>query len=281
MAQILNGREIATRIRDKVKEMVRTSPDTPGMAAILVGDDPASHLYVSLKEKACGEVGIRFEKFLFAADVAQGVLIDEIHKLNARQDIHGILVQLPLPTQDPDEVIRAINANKDIDGFHQESLHRLEQGLPGLVSPVAMGVMKLIDAAQGTFQTAALVCSEFFARPLITLLKDIGIESKVVHPDSQHLTTSCLEADVLIVAVGRPALIKGSMIKKGACVIDVGTTKVGDQVLGDVEFDSVEPIAGAITPVPGGVGPVTVAMLMLNVVKAFRLGRLPKTEKHT
>ncbi len=278
MAQILNGREIAARIRDKVKEMIKGSPDTPGMAALLVGDDPASHLYVSLKEKACNEVGIRFEKHVFDATISQTDLIAKIHALNAREDIQGILVQLPLPHQNPDDVIRAIDPNKDIDGFHPENLRRLEHGLPGLISPVAMGVMKLIDTAHQTHvKRATLVCSEIFARPLVALLKEGGIESKIVHPDSAELAAICLEADVLIVAVGQPKRIKGSMIKKGAIVIDVGTTKVGDQVLGDVEFESVEPVAGALTPVPGGVGPVTVAMLMLNVVKAYRLQRPQKT----
>ena len=275
MAQILDGRALADRIRQKVKQIVATLPSQPGMAAILVGDDPASHLYVSLKEKACAEAGIYFEKFIFDARVSEADLMQKVEELNKRPEINGILVQLPLPTQNPDPIIAAIDPNKDIDGFHKVSLERLEAREPGLVSPVALGVMKLLDAALADTQRdqkrAVLVCSEFFARPLVALLKEQGIESEIVSPDATDLQAKTKQADVMIVAIGRPKFITGSQLKAGAIIIDVGTTKTLEGLMGDVDFEAASKVASAITPVPGGVGPTTVAMLMMNVVKAYHL----------
>ncbi len=274
---ILNGRELAQKIRSKVEAMIKTLPSQPGMAAILVGDDPASHLYVSLKEKACRDVGIRFEKYLYPADEPQVHLISRVQELNDREDIHGILVQLPLPTQSADAVIAAIDPNKDIDGFHPENLRRLEAGEPSLVSPVALGVMRLIDIALEAHggdlsgARAVIVSSDIFARPLVALLGDAGASTVVAKADDADLCEITREADVLITAVGRPGLITAEMTQQDVIAIDVGTTKTADGIVGDIDFPSVSQIASAITPVPGGVGPVTVAMLMLNVVKAYRM----------
>lgn len=278
MAQILNGRAISGRIRDKVKIMVNQSPIKPGMAAILVGEDPASHLYVSLKENASKEAGIHFEKILFPSETAPAILIEQIHSLNARADIHGILVQLPLPNhQNPDAVIAAIDPNKDIDGFHPESLRRLEMGEPGLVSPVALGVMKILEESHEHPSRAIIISSPIFARPLVALLKERGIESEVVDATDPELMHKTKIADLLIVAAGRPQLVKEAMIRPGAIVIDVGTTKVNERLVGDVDYESASRVAGAITPVPGGVGPVTVSMLLLNVLKAVGLNRRQQT----
>ena len=265
MATILDGRALSARIRDKVKAMISQLPATPGMAAILVGDDPASHLYVSLKEKACADVGIHFEKFLYPADEPTEEIVKKIAELNKRKDIHGILVQFPLPTQNAETIIAALDPDKDIDGFHPESLRRLEAGVPGLVAPVALGVMKLVDSAGRNLPglKAALVCSEIFARPLKALLQEQQVT----------LVEETTAADIIIIAVGRPRMLKAADIKDGAIIIDVGTTKTAEGLLGDVDFASVSGKAGAITPVPGGVGPTTVAMLVLNVVKAFQLQR--------
>ena len=201
--------------------------------------------------------------------------MQKVEELNQRTEINGILVQLPLPTQNPDPIIAAIDPNKDIDGFHKTSLERLEAGKPGLVSPVALGVMKLLDSAFGDQQRhakrAILVCSEFFARPLIALLREQGIESEIVSPDATDLVTKTKQADVMIVAIGRPKFITGSQLKSGAIIIDVGTTKTLEGLMGDVDFEAASTVASAITPVPGGVGPTTVAMLMMNVVKAYQL----------
>lgn len=261
MAERLDGKQLATNIRQKVKQMVTTLPSRPGMAAILVGDDPASHLYVSLKEKACEEVGIYFEKFLYPASISTEELMTKIQELNTRDQINGILVQFPLPSQDEDRVAQAIDPMKDIDGFHPENLRKLEAGEPRLVPPVALGIMKLIDATgvEVKDKTAQLVCSEFFARPLIALLKERGFKP-LIGPIS----------DVLVVALGKPHSITADQVKPGAIVIDVGTTKTEAGLLGDVD-PSVADVAGFLTPVPGGVGPMTVAMLTMNVVKAYQL----------
>ncbi len=265
MAKLLNGRALAEGIRQKIKERVLPLPVRPGLAVILVGDDPASHTYVGLKEKACQEAGIRFEKFLYRADVKDEELIVKIQELNHRPDVNGILVQLPLPGQDEDRVVAAIDPNKDVDGFHPESLRRLEHGEAGLISPVALGVMKLIDATEEDIagRSACVVASTLFAKPFVNLLKERRV----------HIISDTKTADMLIVAVGRPNSITGEMVKPGAIVIDVGTTRVQDKIVGDVDRASVEPVAGWLTPVPGGVGPMTVAMLIVNVLKAYQLQR--------
>lgn len=274
MAIILNGRELANRIREKIKTRVAALPTAPGLAVLLVGDDPASHTYVGLKRAACEEAGIRFEQYLYFATEPEQTLIDKIHELNARDDIHGILVQLPLPTQDANRVIAAIDPLKDVDGFHPENLEKLRRGEPCIASAVALGIMKLIDQAKAS-GWACIVSSPLFAEPLQLLLKERGIDSTIVQAEDEHLADHTRQADILIVAEGIPGLIRGDMVKPGATIIDVGTTRTDGGLKGDVDFDSVAPIAGAITPVPGGVGPMTVAMLLVNILKAYDLQHKP------
>ncbi|MBI5370283.1 bifunctional 5,10-methylenetetrahydrofolate dehydrogenase/5,10-methenyltetrahydrofolate cyclohydrolase [Candidatus Uhrbacteria bacterium] len=274
MAEILDGRAIAERIRSKIKVRIASLSSEPGLAVLLVGDDPASHTYVSIKQHACEEVGIRFEKYLYQADTITDELTKKIDELNARPDIHGILVQLPLPNQDTNQVIARIDPNKDVDGFHPENLQRLKAGKPAIASAVALGVIKLIG--QATIKatgTAKIISSPLFAEPLSVLLAEQQMSSTVVDPNDPNLSEKTKTADILIVAVGRPGLITGAMIKPGAIVIDVGTSKVNGKLYGDVDRASVEPVAGALTPVPGGVGPMTVAMLLSNVLKALSLQR--------
>jgi methylenetetrahydrofolate dehydrogenase (NADP+)/methenyltetrahydrofolate cyclohydrolase len=285
---LIDGRALAARIRKKIKTRVCALPTPPGLAVILVGADPASHTYVGIKQAACEEVGIRFEKYLYFATESEQTIIDKIHELNAREDIDGILVQLPLPTQNADRVIKEINPRKDVDGFHPENLARLKKGQTTIASAVAMGVMKLIveseaskkvaegigrkqRIAEDSSRNAIIVSSQLFAEPLIHLLKERNISSMVVDTADPELKEKTKTADILIVAVGKPGLIKGEMIKPGAIVIDVGTTKINGKLYGDVDQISVEPIAGALTPVPGGVGPMTVAMLLVNVFRAHDL----------
>lgn len=282
MAIMLDGRAMAQRIREKVKQRVLKLPTRPGLAVLLVGSDPASHTYVGIKQKACEEVGIRFEKFLYFATEEEKMLIEKIRELNARSDIHGILVQLPLPSQDASRVIAKIDPNKDVDGFHPENLRRLKAGEPAIASAVALGVVKLIEMAERAERAewgAVIVSSPLFAEPLITLLTEQGIEATVVDYADPALTTKTKMADILIVAVGRPGFITGDMVKPGAVVIDVGTTKVDDALMGDVNRASVEKVAGALTPVPGGVGPMTVAMLLVNVLKAYDLQNRKSTDR--
>jgi len=274
MAQMIDGREIADRIRAKIKERVANLPSKPGLAVLLVGDDPASHLYVGLKKKACEEAGIAFELNLYPADEPEERLISKIQELNGRRDVTGILVQLPLPSQNADRVILAIDPNKDVDGFHPENLRRLEAGEPGIVPALELGIMKLIDSAPAPKNaSAAIVGSEFFARPLKTLLRERGITAMVVDPKSADLASQTKNAGTLVVAVGKPGLITAELVLPGAIVIDVGTTRVGERTVGDVDQKSVQKVAGALTPVPGGVGPMTVAMLLANILKAYELQR--------
>ncbi|MBI4599071.1 bifunctional 5,10-methylenetetrahydrofolate dehydrogenase/5,10-methenyltetrahydrofolate cyclohydrolase [Candidatus Uhrbacteria bacterium] len=275
MATLIDGKALAARIRTNVQARVEQLREKPGLAVLLVGNDPASHTYVALKEKACQEAGIRFEKRLYPPDVSETKLIADIEELNGRADVHGILVQLPLPAQDPDRVVAAIRPDKDVDGFHPENIRRLDVGLPGIVSPVALGILKLIDVTGIPFkgQKAVIVASSFFAHPIEVLLHDRGMDSATVSPDDPSWTDALREADVVVVAIGRPGYIQGNMLKPGAVVIDVGTTRVGDQLVGDADRESVKPIAGWLTPVPGGVGPMTVAMLLVSVLKAYQLQR--------
>jgi methylenetetrahydrofolate dehydrogenase (NADP+)/methenyltetrahydrofolate cyclohydrolase len=272
MSTILNGRQLAARIREKIKTRVAALPSQPGLAVLLVGDDAASHLYVSLKRQACEDAGILFELNHYPADTSEENLISEIEKLNAREEINGILVQLPLPSQNADRVIAAIDPKKDVDGFHPENLERLRRGKPCIASAVALGVMKLIDEA-GARGRAVIVSSTLFAAPLQALLKERGVDSTIVQVEDTDLADQTREADILIVAKGIPGMIDGNMVKPGATVIDVGTTRTDEGLKGDVDFDSVEPVAGAISPVPGGVGPMTVAMLLVNILKAYDLQR--------
>ena len=272
-AKILDGKTLAANIRSKVKARVAALPQKPGLAVILVGADPASHTYVALKQKACEEVGISFEKHLFFATEPEEKVIAKIHELNARPDITGILVQLPLPSQNPDRVISAIDPQKDVDGFHPENVRRLREGKPAIAPAVALGIMKLIDASEESLsgKRAVVIGSDLFAEPLRTLLNEHGVSTETVsHQDPERIAKT-KTADIVIVAVGQPNLITAPSIKPGAIVIDVGTTKVEDKIVGDMDRSSVEPVAGFLTPVPGGVGRMTVAMLMLNVLKAHEL----------
>jgi methylenetetrahydrofolate dehydrogenase (NADP+)/methenyltetrahydrofolate cyclohydrolase len=281
MAHLINGREIADRIRSKVKERVSAMDPKPGLAVILVGDDPASHLYVSLKKKACEEAGIRFELNLYPHDEPEQNIISKIKELNGRDDVTGILVQLPLPSQNADHVIAAIDPKKDVDGFHAENMRRLEAGEPGIAPALGLGIMKLIDEILPMYEnqpeskakigSAVIVGSDLFARPLKALLKERSIAATSVHGNDPTLGDKTKTAGILIVAVGKPGLITGDMVMPGAIVIDVGTTRIGEKVVGDVEQESVKKVAGCLTPVPGGVGPMTVAMLLLNVLKAREL----------
>jgi methylenetetrahydrofolate dehydrogenase (NADP+)/methenyltetrahydrofolate cyclohydrolase len=270
---ILNGKKISAQIRQDIKKQVTAMANKPGLAVILVGNDPASHLYVSLKERACLEARIYFEKYLFSAETTDEKIIEKIDELNNRSNISGILVQLPLPNQNTDKIIAAIDPDKDVDGFHPENLRRLENNQPCLLSPVVLGVKKLLEETGEPLanKKAVLIMSKIFAKPFVLVLKHLGVESEIVSADDPKISEKTKSGDLLIVAVGKPKLITGSTIKPGAIVIDIGTTRVGEKVVGDVGGDSVEALAGWFTPVPGGVGPMTVAMLLWNVLNASRL----------
>lgn len=270
--QLLNGKKIAKQIRSEIKKQISELKVKPGLAVILIGADPASHLYVSLKEKACREVGINFEKFLFPPFSEEDEIIKKIEELNEKKDINGILVQLPLPGQNADKIIAAIDPNKDVDGFHPDNLHRLETNQLCLVSPVVLGVMRLIRETNEplTGKKAALIMSKIFARPFRAVLARAGANVEIIAPEDQMLGEKTKNSDILIVAVGQPNFITGTMVKTGATVIDIGTSRLKNRVVGDVDSISVKTNTAWLAPVPGGVGPMTVAMLLSNTIAAFR-----------
>ncbi|MBI4133220.1 bifunctional 5,10-methylenetetrahydrofolate dehydrogenase/5,10-methenyltetrahydrofolate cyclohydrolase, partial [Candidatus Uhrbacteria bacterium] len=241
-AQLLDGRTIAARIKAEVKEEIRRLGFTPGLAAILVGADPASHLYVGLKEKACAEVGIHFEKYLFFATESQKKIVSKINELNKRSDIHAILVQMPLPQpQHEDTVIRAIDPKKDVDGFHPENLNLLIAGTPRVVPGVARGIFELIRSSGESMRgarAALLANSTTFAAPVEYLLEEAGATVHIVlaSPELESVTTQLRDSDIVVVAIGRPRAVTGAMIKPGATIIDVGTNRLDDNTLvGDVD----------------------------------------------
>lgn len=267
MTQLIDGQKLAESIRNKVALRVRAMNTAPGLVVVLVGHDPASETYVRLKGLACQEVGINFELHCFEESASTEEIIELIKKLNNNPKVQGILVQLPLPNQDTNEIIAAIDPNKDVDGFHKTNIERLKEGKPAIASAVALGVMKLLESTHvnPAGKKAAIVSSVLFAEPILYLMKDRGIEAEVISPKSE---LDLISFDIVVVAVGKPGLITGKMIKQGSIIIDVGTTRVGKRIVGDVDAISTEGIAGFLSPVPGGVGPMTIAMLLLNVLKA-------------
>mgnify|MGYP001563703268 CR=1 FL=1 len=287
-AQLIDGRAIAQTIRDDVKKKIAASGITPGLAVVLVGGNPASHTYVELKERACQDVGIHFEKYLFTETEPQERIIMRIQELNARHDIHAILVQLPLPRgYDEDAVIRAMDHRKDVDGFHPANITAVLQGgghhpLPVLIK----AIMRLIEETHVPMagkQAVILGNSDVFMRPLGAVLERAGMTVEWMTSPSMMRTGSfgqgpqddIKKADVLVVAIGKPWMITPDFVKPSAIVIDIGTTRDAEtgQLRGDVHPDAAN-VAAWLTPVPGGGGPVTVAMLLENtVVLAERFSR--------
>jgi len=275
-ARILDGKALAAAVRASVKETVaRLAPRgvRPGLAVILAGDNPASAVYVRNKARACEETGVRSEVHRYGADVTERALLDRIAALNADPGVHGILVQLPLPGRiNARRVLEAVAPAKDIDGFHFENLGALVAGQPKLVPCTPAGVMRLIEhagvALAGRHATV-IGRSSIVGKPLALLLLQKDATVTICHSKTMELQKLTREADVLVAAVGRPKLVTAAMVKPGACVIDVGINRLADGTLaGDVDFDAVKNVAGWITPVPGGVGPMTIALLLENCVRA-------------
>jgi methylenetetrahydrofolate dehydrogenase (NADP+)/methenyltetrahydrofolate cyclohydrolase len=274
-ATIIDGKAIAARRRAMAAERAKGlagSGVTPGLAVVIVGEDPASQVYVRMKEKACAEVGIYSEKHELAADTTQEALLDLVQELNGRDEIDGILVQLPLPDHmDEDAVIDAISPDKDVDGFHPISVGRLVIGKDAFLPCTPHGVMVLLEETGVDLKGKEAVVvgrSNIVGKPVALMLLSKHATVTVCHSRTKDLAEVCRRADVLVVAVGRPEMVKGDWVKEGAVVIDVGTNRTEDGLVGDVEFEAAAARASAITPVPGGVGPMTIAMLMENTVEA-------------
>jgi len=277
MTRILDGKAVAQKVRAEVALRVDALRDrrgfAPGLATVLVGDDPASRVYVGNKQRACAEVGIQSIGHRLSAETPTAQLVALVDELNARRDVHGILVQLPLPDGvDEDTVIQSIAPDKDVDGLTAVNQGRLLAGAPGLRPCTPLGVMRLIAETDLTLRGANAVVvgrSRLVGKPVAFLLLEQHATVTLCHSRTRDLAAEVGRADVVVAAVGQPELVRGEWVKEGAVVIDVGINRTAAGTLvGDVHFASASARAGWITPVPGGVGPMTVAMLLANTVAA-------------
>ena len=281
-ARILYGKEFAAKIKNaarmEIEELKQNFGVTPGLAVIIVGENPASQVYVRNKHKTCEELGIISEIIAMPEDTTKDSLLSKIDELNSDKNIHGILVQLPLPAAikaHSDEILNRIDPKKDVDGFHPVNVGKLVIGTPDLVPCTPAGCIEMLDLAKIEIDGKNAVIigrSNIVGKPLFHLLLARHATVTVCHTHTKNLPEIARQADILVAASGKPKLITADMIKSGATVIDVGINRIAPKKLvGDVDFDAAKDIAGAITPVPGGVGLLTVAMLMKNVVKAAKL----------
>ena len=277
-ATVIDGKAVAAsvreRVRGEVEELTAELGRPPGLATVLVGDDPASAIYVRRKREACEEVGIRSFHHEPDGSISQEELLDLAHELNESDEVDGILVQLPLPDQiDSAAIVNALDPDKDVDGLTPISAGRLARGEPGLVPCTPQGIMELLASAgvDPAGKEAVIVGrSNLVGRPVFSLLLGANATVTICHSRTRDLGEVCRRAEILIAAAGKPKLIGGDMIRPGATVIDVGTNRTDDGLVGDVDFEAAVEVAGAITPVPGGVGPMTIAMLLSNTVEAAR-----------
>ena len=280
---LIDGKATAATIREELKAQIASclaaAGRAPGLAVILVGEDPASQVYVRNKEKACADVGIVSLPHRLPPDTTQATLLALIRQLNARDDVDGILLQLPLPAgsdMDGQACLLAIDPAKDVDGFHPENVGRLSLGLPGFVSCTPAGVMELLERynlSPAGKKAVVVGRSNIVGKPLAMLLSRPGPFANatvtVCHSRTTNLAEECRNADFLFLALGKPRFVTGDMVKPGAVVLDVGINRTDDGLCGDADFASVSEKAAAITPVPGGVGPMTIAMLLKNTVASW------------
>ena len=279
--KVIDGRALAAGLRSRVGDIAARLRDemnlTAGLAAVLVGNDPASQTYVRAKGRACAAAGLGSFERRFPANISEAVLVAEVEKLNADDRVDGVLVQLPLPGHiDARRIIAAIDPAKDVDGFHPVNVGRLWSGLPGLVPCTPQGCLTLLRTVHDDLSGAQAVVlgrSNLVGKPMAALLLASDCTVTVVHSKSRDAAAMCRQADILVAAVGRPRMVKMQWIKPGATVIDVGISPIKlpdgrNRVVGDVDFDAVRTVAGAISPVPGGVGPMTIACLLRNTLLA-------------
>jgi len=275
MTRIIDGKKMAEDIYTELKEEVKNLEDKPGLAVILVGDDPASLVYVRNKERACKRLGLNYRLMRFPQSADKNEILSTIESLNSDKEVNGIIVQMPLPEHlDPFEIVFAIDPLKDVDGLHPDNLGRLLSGKPRIIPCTPLGVIELLKRENIDIRGKNAVIvgrSNLVGKPLFHLLLSLDATVTVCHSKTTDLKEETSRADILVCAAGVPKLISADMVKKGATVIDVGINRVGDKLVGDVDFENIVGIASAITPVPGGVGPMTVAMLMKNVITAYKL----------
>lgn len=279
MATIIDGKKVSQKIREELKEEceeIRKQGIIPKLAVIMVGDNPASKVYVKNKNKACQEIGIEYEEYFLNSEITQEKLIELIEDLNNRKDINGILLQSPIPNHlDINEAFRKISPEKDVDGFHPANVGKLILNQDTFVSCTPYGIMKLFAEYNIDLNGKHVVIlgrSNIVGKPLIACCLNRNATVTVCHSKTENLEEHTKKADILIVAIGKANFVKKEMIKDGAVIIDVGINRTDEgKLTGDVDFENVKDVAGYITPVPGGVGPMTIAMLMNNVIKATRL----------
>ncbi len=287
-AKIIDGKAIAAEMQEEMKAEVKALKNKPGLAVVLVGDNPASRVYVSMKKKACTRLEIYSEEHKLPSDTSEHDLLELINKLNANKKIHGILVQLPLPDHiNEDKVLNTIDPLKDVDGFHPINVGNLVIGKPSFLPCTPYGIQQLLLKSGIQIEGKHVVVvgrSNIVGKPVALILlqkaQDANATVTVCHSRSGDLSYYTKQADILIAAIGRAEMIKKDMVKEGSVVIDVGVNRVDDpgsergyKLVGDVDFEEVKEIASAITPVPGGVGPMTITMLMHNTIKAARMQR--------
>jgi methylenetetrahydrofolate dehydrogenase (NADP+)/methenyltetrahydrofolate cyclohydrolase len=280
MAFIIDGKKISADIRKEIKaqamKLKETSGIVPGLAVVLVGEDPASQVYVKRKGIACAEVGFLSREYRLSKDTKENALLQIVETLNCDREIHGILVQLPLPRHiNPNTVIEAIDPRKDVDGFHPYNMGRLLSGNPAHVACTPKGVIELIERSGITIEGKEAVIvgrSNIVGKPLALLFLARHATVTMCHTKTRQLPEVTKRADILVAAAGKPEMIKADMVKAGAVVIDVGVNRLDGRLVGDVAFSEVAEKASYITPVPGGVGPMTIAMLLKNTLDAAALG---------
>jgi methylenetetrahydrofolate dehydrogenase (NADP+)/methenyltetrahydrofolate cyclohydrolase len=279
MALIIDGKAVAKEVQKQIKEDVegleRRWGIAPGLAVVLVGDDPGSHIYVKNKEKACKEVGIKSYEHLLPATISERELLGLIHNLNKDKNVNGILVQLPLPAHvRPERILEAISPHKDVDGFHPVNQGMLLLGGDGFKPCTPMGIMKLLDSAGADPKGKNAVVvgrSNIVGKPVALMLLEKHATVTICHSRTVSLRDEIGRGDIVVVAIGKAGLVRGDWIKPGAVVIDVGVNRLpSGKLCGDVEFESAKERASAITPVPGGVGPMTICMLLYNTLKAAK-----------
>lgn len=276
--ELINGKELAKKIREELKievNSLRKEGIIPKLAVIMVGNDKASEVYVRNKSKACNEIGIEFEEFLLDSNIEQEELIDLIKKLNNRKDVHGILLQSPIPEHlNIREAFDTIDYKKDVDGFNPVNIGKLAIGEDAFISCTPYGVTKMLEECNIPIEGKRAVIigrSNIVGKPLIQCLLNKNATVTICHSRTKNIAEITKEADILIAALGKPKFVKENMVKENAVVIDVGINRNEEgKLIGDVDFENVSKKASYITPVPGGVGPMTIAMLMNNVVKAAK-----------
>lgn len=278
MARIIDGKLISKQLKDELKsevEQLKKAGKKCALAVIQVGDDAASSVYVGNKKKACEYIGIESLSYELPESTTEDELLALIEKLNADSNVHGILCQLPLPKHMNEEhIVKAISPEKDVDGFHVENVGALVTGTEGFVSCTPAGIIELLKRSDVTIEGKHCVVigrSNIVGKPMALLFLRENATVTVCHSKTRNLRDICKQADILVVAIGKPLYIDASYVKKGATVVDVGIHRdENNKLCGDVDFQKVEPVCGAITPVPGGVGPMTIAMLMKNCVEAMK-----------